>query len=242
MGSRSTAKTLNKRIHELQRWIGAGLDLLFPIQCAGCGEADTIWCDVCDASLVRLVEPLCPLCGYPLGKQRSCPSCRSKRPELPVRSFARYSGRVTQALLHLKYHPDRQLAAVMGAWLGELYGREGWGAEVIVPVPLSKQRAQKRGFNQAALLADALSSRIDLPVDKRSLRRVEDTRSQVGLDPHERWENVEHVFEVGSQSLADMDVLIVDDLFTTGATMSACAVAIRASGARSVSGITVARA
>ena len=120
---------------------------------------------------------------------------------MQVRSFARYSGRVTQALLHLKYHPDLQLAAVMGVWLEELYEREGWRAEVIVPVPLSKQRAQKRGFNQAALLADALSSRIDLPVDSSSLRRVEDTRSQVGLDPHERWKNVEHVFGARSQSL-----------------------------------------
>ena len=120
--------------------------------------------------------------------------------------------------------------------------REGWGAEVLVPVPLSKHRAQKRGFNQAALLADALSSRIDLPVDSSSLLRIQDTRSQVGLGPHERWKNVEHVFKVRSQSLKDMDVLIVDDLFTTGATLSACAVAIRASGARSVTGLTVARA
>jgi len=242
MGSRTIAKTLKNRILELQRWIGAGLDLLFPIQCAGCGEADTIWCDVCDTSLVRLVEPLCQACGYPLGEPRPCPSCRSRRPESQVRSFARYSGRITQALLHLKYHPDRQLAAAMGAWLEELYVREGWGAEVIVPVPLSKQRAQKRGFNQAGLLADALGSRIDLPVDSSSLLRIEDTRSQVGLDPHERWKNVEHVFKVGSHSLKDMDVLIVDDLFTTGATLSACAVAIRASGARSVTGLTVARA
>ncbi len=188
------------------------------------------------------MEPLCEVCGYPLGERSSCPSCRSRKPELQVRSFARYTGRVTQALLHLKYHPDRQLAAVMGAWLEELYVGEGWSVEVLVPVPLSKHRAQMRGFNQAALLADALSSRIDLPVDKRSLLRIEDTRSQVGLDPHQRWKNVEHVFKVGSQSLKDLDVLIVDDLFTTGATLSACTVAIRASGAQSVTGLTVARA
>jgi len=159
-----------------------------------------------------------------------------------VRSFARYSGRVTRALLHLKYHPDRQLAAVMGDWLKEVYERQGWAVEVLVPVPLSRPRAQKRGFNQAALLADALSSRTDLPVDSSSLQRVEDTRSQVGLGPHERWKNVEHVFKVGSKSFTDMDVLIVDDLFTTGATLSACAIAIRASGARSITGLTIARA
>ncbi len=130
----------------------------------------------------------------------------------------------------------------MGAWLEELYGREGWRAEVIVPVPLSSHRAQVRGFNQAALIAKALGALIDLPVDSSSLQRVEDTRSQVGLDPNQRWKNVEHAFRAGSRSFEDMDVLVVDDLFTTGATLSACAAAARAAGARSVIGLTVARA
>jgi ComF family protein len=242
VGNRSIFKTLKKRILELQRWLGAGLDLLFPIQCAGCGEADTIWCDECAASLVRLEEPLCQVCGNPLENRRPCSSCSSRKPELPVRSFAKYSGRVSHALLHLKYHPDRQLAAVMGGWLEELYRREGWSAEVVVPVPLSKHRAQKRGFNQAALLAEALGALIDLPVDSSSLQRVEDTRSQVGLDPDERWKNVEYAFRAGSRTFKDMDVLVVDDLFTTGATLSACAMASRAAGARSVFGLTIARA
>lgn len=161
---------------------------------------------------------------------------------MPVRSFARYTGRVTQALLHLKYRPDRQLASVMGAWLEELYVWEGWSAEVVVPVPLSKHRIQQRGFNQAALLSEAFGSRAGLPVDSRHLKRVEDTRSQVGLDPFERWHNVLQAFNAESRSFEGADVLLVDDLFTTGATLSACATAIRAAGARSVAGLTVARA
>ena len=159
-----------------------------------------------------------------------------------MRSYAKYSGRVAHALIHLKYHPDRQLAGMMGAWLEELYVREGWRAELVVPVPLSDDRLQKRGFNQAALLAEALGGLTDLPVDSNSLHRVEDTRSQVGLDPHERWKNVQHAFKAGFRSLEDTDVLIVDDLFTTGSTLSACANACRAAGARSVIGLTVARA
>ena len=159
-----------------------------------------------------------------------------------MRSYAKYSGRVAHGLLHLKYHPDRQLAGVMGAWLEKLYAREGWRAELVVPVPLSDVRLQKRGFNQAALIAEALGGLTDLPVDSNSLHRVEDTRSQVGLNPHERWKNVEHAFKVGSRSLEGTDVLIVDDLFTTGATLSACANACQAGGARSVVGLTVARA
>jgi ComF family protein len=242
LGNRSIFKALKKRILELQRWLGAGLDLLFPIQCAGCGEADAIWCDECAASLVRLEEPLCQRCGNPLENRRACFSCRSRKPELSVRSYAKYSGRVTRALLHLKYHPDRQLASVMGAWLEALYDREDWSAEVVVPVPLSSNRSRKRGFNQADLLADALGALSGLPVDSSSLQRVKDTRSQVGLDPDERWKNVENAFRARSRSFEDKDVLVVDDLFTTGATLSACAAASRAAGARSVIGLTVARA
>ena len=159
-----------------------------------------------------------------------------------MRSFARYSGRIAQALLHLKYRPDRQLAKVMGGWLEKIYRRESWRADVVVPIPLSSHRAQKRGFNQAALLAEALGALIEWPVDSSNLRRVEDTRSQVGLDPQERWKNVEHAFAAGPRSFEDMDVLLVDDLFTTGATLSACAAASRAAGASNVMGLTVARA
>ncbi|MFQ5922967.1 MAG: double zinc ribbon domain-containing protein [Anaerolineales bacterium] len=233
---------MRTRIHGLRRWVGAGLDLLFPIQCAGCGEAGNIWCDECDMSMVRVTEPLCQLCGYPLENRRSCPSCASRRPTLQARSYARYTGRVTQALLHLKYRPDRRLASVMGAWLEELYLQEGWSGEVVVPVPLGKHKMQQRGFNQAALLAEAFGSRAGLPVDSSCLKRVKDTRSQVGLDPHERWHNVRQAFRAETPSFESANVLVVDDLFTTGATLSACATAIRATGAHSVIGLTVARA
>lgn len=226
----------------LQRWVGAGLDLLFPIQCAGCGGAGTIWCVECDVSIVRLTEPQCQQCGYPLDNRRSCPSCVSRRPALRVRSYARYKGPVAQALLHLKYHPDRRLVSEMGAWLDELHVREGWRARVVVPVPLSKRRLQHRGFNQASLLAEALGRCAGLPVDPSRLKRVNDTRSQVGLDPHERWHNVRKAFQAEARSFEGADVLVVDDLFTTGATLSACATAIRAAGAQSVVGLTVARA
>ncbi|MFV1860071.1 MAG: double zinc ribbon domain-containing protein [Anaerolineales bacterium] len=226
----------------LQRWVGAGLDLLFPIQCTGCGEAGTIWCDECDASIARLTQPQCQQCGYPLENRKSCPSCASRRPTLQVRSYARYKGPVAQALLHLKYRPNRRLASVMGAWLEELRVRYGWRAEVVVPVPLSKRRMQQRGFNQAALLAEAFGHRAGLSVDPSRLKRVVDTRSQVGLNPYERWHNVRKAFKAESRSFEGADVLVVDDLFTTGATLSACATELRAAGAQSVAGLTVARA
>jgi ComF family protein len=159
-----------------------------------------------------------------------------------VRSFARYGGRVSRALLQLKYRPDRQLVAVMGEWLLEVYEREGWNAGVVIPVPLSNHRTRERGFNQAALLAETFGSRAGLPVDTSSLKRTEDTRSQVGLNPSERWENVRRAFKADSLTIESADILVVDDLYTTGATLSACAIALRVAGARSVVGLTVARA
>ena len=143
-------------------------------------------------------------------------------------------------LLQLKYRPNRQLATVMAGWLQHVYEREQWPAGVVVPVPLSKPRIQQRGFNQAILLADALGRLIRVPMDSDRLKRTLDTRSQVGLDPDERWHNVRDAFEAAS--FEDEDVLIVDDLFTTGATLSACAAAVRSAGASTVNGLTVARA
>lgn len=130
----------------------------------------------------------------------------------------------------------------MGTWLEDVYQEQGWNAGLVVPVPLNKHRRQRRGFNQAELLADAFGRRAGLTVDSGRLIRVEDTRSQVGLNPHERWHNVRDAFIAKAQSFDNEDVLIVDDLFTTGATLSACARAIKAAGARSVVGLAVARA
>lgn len=120
--------------------------------------------------------------------------------------------------------------------------RQGWNVEVVVPVPLSRQKMQVRGFNQAALLAKAFGGRAGVRVELGDLRRVKDTRSQVGLDPDARWRNVQQAFRAEALIFEGAHVLVLDDLFTTGATLSACAAAIRAAGAGSVVGLTVARA
>jgi ComF family protein len=147
-----------------------------------------------------------------------------------------------QALLALKYRPDRRLAEVMGGWLWELLAREGWNPSIIVPVPLSVRRRQQRGFNQAELLAEALARRASIRMRASGLKRVRETRSQVGLDRWERWQNVNAAFEVPRNDLRGEAVLLVDDLTTTGATLSSCAAALHAAGARQVWGLTVGRA
>ncbi len=113
---------------------------------------------------------------------------------------------------------------------------------MLVPVPLGAERLRARGFNQAALLARELARLIDVPVEERALRRVRETRSQVGLGPEERQRNVAEAFVAVGDLVLDESPLIIDDLTTTGATMSACARALRSAGAVAVHGLAVAKA
>ena len=235
---RSTRKT----IHAVQKWLGSGLELLFPIQCVGCQAPGSIWCSNCAAALERFDEPFCTACGLALGGWSTCPACRRGKPVLAVRAYARYTGRLVQALLHLKYRPDRKLASVMADWLTGLYPHSEWQASLVVPVPLSRSRFQQRGFNQAELLAHELAERLELPMAASQLRRVRETRSQVGLDPSERSLNVKGAFAAERGVFAGEAVLLVDDLCTTGATLAACAQAVLADGGGPVWGLTVGRA
>jgi len=153
-----------------------------------------------------------------------------------------YEGPLLRALLHLKYRPSQDLASVFAEWLKEIYERERWHAEMIAAVPLAASRQRQRGYNQAELIALALSKTIELPYDPRALQRTRETPSQVGLDPAERWINVSGAFSASPGIGSGPSVLLVDDLVTTGATLSACATALFLEGASQVNGLTVARA
>jgi ComF family protein len=142
----------------------------------------------------------------------------------------------------MKYRPNKELSALMSGWLTELYLREAWDATLVVPVPLSEARLLQRGFNQVALISAPLAHNLDLQHDEKALSRDRDTRSQVGLDATARLRNVQGAFRGQKESLHGQRVLVVDDLYTTGATMSACAEALLDAEAEAVYGLTVGRA
>jgi ComF family protein len=114
--------------------------------------------------------------------------------------------------------------------------------DVLVPVPLHKNRLRERGFNQAAMLAHQLSKQVHLAVDEETLVRQRATASQVDLDTEERKRNVHDAFRCTTNALADRRVLLIDDVCTTGATLEACAVALEDRGTRCVQALTLARA
>lgn len=164
--------------------------------------------------------------------------------ELPLiaRSYARYQGPLVRAVLHLKYRPNRRLARRMAEWLAEICRREAWPLELVLPVPLSRRRQRFRGYNQAGLVASALAELLQVPFSADGVWRVRETRSQVGLDLALRARNVRGAFQADPGVIQGRAVLLVDDLFTTGATLAACAESLWAAGARQVFAVTVGRA
>jgi ComF family protein len=130
----------------------------------------------------------------------------------------------------------------MASWLFDLWSQVRWRPTLILPVPLGKKRFRSRGYNQAALIAEGLAGYLNLDIREDMLIRIRETRSQVGLDPLAREQNVHDAFVAKKEFISDSKVLLVDDLVTTGATLSACATALYDAGAQRVFGIAVARA
>lgn len=159
-----------------------------------------------------------------------------------ARSYAWYRPPLVRAVLALKYRPDRRLARRMAGWLEEICRREQWRPDTLVPVPLSPQRQLQRGYNQAGLVASALAELLAVPLASEGLVRLRETRSQVGLDASQRADNVRGAFFADRAGVEGRAVLLVDDLFTTGATLAACAEALWDAGAVQVVAVTVARA
>ena len=230
------------RLRSLQRWLEAGVDLVFPPLCAGCGTPGVEWCAECDGRLARILAPVCTRCGRPVGRGPVCPDCRRKALPLEARAYAEYSGPLVPALLQMKYRPNRRLGGVMSGWLMELVSREAWSVDLVTAVPLSSRRQAVRGYNQSDLIAHKLSDRLGIQFSSEALSRIRDTRSQVGLDPLARAINVRGAFSANKNLVEGRRILIVDDLFTTGATLAACHAALSSAGAQRAYGISVGRA
>ncbi len=229
------------------------LDLLYPRSCGGCGgEADSAGghlCWDCRAELRVIGDPLCSLCGNPvegrIDHQYICFHCVETRPQFDqARSAVRFEGGVTRLIRDFKYHHgvwlQEELADLLQACVATHYADRVFDA--VCAVPLHHVRLRERGFNQAGLLAASLARRMGLPMRGRGLVRGRDTGTQTHLTARERLSNVKDAFEVRNPARwRGLRLLLVDDVMTTGATVSACAKALKDAGAASVHGVTLAR-
>src|SRR5262249_43205741 len=196
---------------------------------------------------------ICHVCGVPLptfaghaDPLRLCPACQERTYSFDrVRSFALYDRALVKAVLLLKFERIDPLAAWFAARLAEAIEREPQelAADLVVPVPLHSVREKERGYNQANLLAKPLAKRLKLPRQEALLVRTRPRPDKRLLSLDERWASVRGAFATRPGTQVDnRRVLLVDDVLTTGATLDACARALREAGAKAVIGLTVARA
>ena len=231
------------RVRPWEALTGLVLNLLFPPRCIVCGQVDSWLCDECAPKLPQLQGPVCARCGVPVTHPPLCPRCRQTPLRLQqVRSVFLFDGRPRAAIHHLKYRHGRELAAPLGRLLADYMATNPMPVDLVVPVPLHPRRLRQRGYNQAALLACELGRQAGLPVDQDGLQRVRETASQMRLNAAERQVNVRDAFACSNGNAQGRQVLLVDDVCTTGATLEACADALRAGGAKAVWALTLARA
>lgn len=217
-------------------------DWLFPPHCAACGARGAWLCATCLGALPRIVPPFCPHCGEPQRQAGLCLRCRENASSLEgMRSLGLYAGPLQRAIWALKYEGLRVLAEPLAVLLADYCGEHPLPADLIIPVPLHRRRERRRGYNQSALLGRALAGRLGLPYRPDLLVRLRDTPPQVGKSQEERRRNMEGAFAAGKAPVGAR-ILLVDDVLTTGATLEACAAPLKAAGAASVWGLTLARA
>jgi len=228
---------------QLTKLKGIALNLLFPQWCVGCGKEGDFICSACRRSLPRLMPPLCPRCGRPQSSGILCPSCVSWQAEIDgIRSPFRFDGVMRQAIHQLKYRNLRALAVPLAKLLQDYLTTSHVPGEALVPVPLHQKRLRQRGYNQSRLLAQELGKLINLPVVDDCLIRLRHAPPQARTSTvDERRSNVADAFTCRNHRLRDKQVLLVDDVSTSGATLDACAAALKAAGASSVWGLALAR-
>ncbi len=228
--------TLTRCLHGLA-------DLLYPPRCVACGAWGAWLCPVCLATIPWLQPPLCRHCGRPVAVPGLCRRCRGGHSALEsIHSVAPHHPPLREAVHAFKYEGLRALAPTLGDLLERCRQEQHVGGAFIIAVPLHPARLRRRGYNQSLLLARELARRSGIPLGEGMLWRVRDTPSQVGLSRSLRLENVRDAFGADAGPAVGREIILVDDVFTTGATLEACAAALRLAGVRTVRALTLARA
>jgi competence protein ComFC len=214
----------------LNRLYAEMLDLIFPITCAACGRVDHAVCPACRSAILH-----------------ASPSPIAHQPAAPLSgaiSTGWHMDGLRDCVITLKDADPPALITWLGERLQETLSAAPWRGDIslIVPVPLHRSRLRERGFNQSERLAAALASSATLPCQPDALARTRNTPHQVGLTGDERRQNMHDAFVASAPAVAEQHVLLVDDVFTTGATLQACAAALLQAGASSAYAITVSAA
>lgn len=245
---------MNTVAGKVQSWLSAGLALVYPEVCQLCHQhravtRDGLVCDDCRAQVRFIRPPFCNRCGLPfegnITTQFECTNCKEMKLYFTSARSAVVAKTVALDAIH-KYKYSH--AVWFEPFLADLLVQEAVPAlkgqqwHCIIPVPLHALKLREREFNQAAQLAKHLSQATKIPLDEKSLYRVNPTKTQTLLSRKERARNMHGAFAVRpGANLKDRKIILIDDVFTTGATTNDCARALKGAGAAEVCVWTVAR-
>lgn len=239
-------------VGRLERGVERALDLLLPPQCLQCGagvERVGMLCPACWRRTSFLGPPLCEVCGYPfefdVGEGALCGACTRERPVFDrARAALSYEAVGRDLVLAFKLSDRTYAAPALAGWMVRAGAELLEGADLLAPVPLHRRQLFLRRYNQAALLAQAVGRASGRRVVPDLLVRTRATALQTRLSAAARVENVRGAFRVRpsrESTVADRRIVVIDDVMTTGATVSACARALRKAGAAEVFVLTLAR-
>jgi len=230
---------------EVRKIINYVKDIIFPVACVECGVEGEWWCEQCLSKIILTPVNRCPVCHDLTAAGSVCAPCRSQSFLDGVAAFFPYdeSAPIGRLIKQYKYNYARGIEEVWGKIIAKNVSRSAGSTEVvtIIPIPLHPRRARERGFNQADVLAQFLAERLGCEWDRGSLRRVRYTQQQAHLSGAARQKNIRAAFQWTNTAVTPTSVLLVDDVFTTGATMQECARILKQAGAKKVWGWALAR-
>jgi ComF family protein len=245
----------------MRNLVGFLIGALYPGRCRSCGQPTNydnvaevgsrstgFFCTECASDISPIKSPFCTVCGMPFpdgsGPDHPCSDCLSHETYYhSARSAAEYKGTLKAAVHLYKYRGIQAMHKFLGPLAADAAMEYFPDAHVAAAVPLHRRRLAKRGFNQSLFLAKHAAEGLSIPLSLDGLVRTRYTRPQVDLDPAEREENVKGAFAVEKpEEFRDKRVLLLDDVYTTGATVRECAKVLVDAGAEAVYVLTVARA
>jgi ComF family protein len=229
-------------------------DVIFPPQCLGCGEilhphSRQLFCPDCNEKIKFITGNLCPVCGtiFPDSPAPShlCGNCLENKTYFScARAVVSYETIILHAIHQFKYGNNISVGALLASFMADFSfpDVDFTDYSLIIPVPLHIKRLRQRGFNQSLILAKALTKKWQIPVNFSLLKRHKFTETQTGMNKTERKQNIKGAFEVrDKKNIADKNVILIDDVYTTGATINECAKTMIKAGAQKVTVLTLAR-
>lgn len=228
-------------------------DIIFPPQCPACAElippGNRIFCSTCRGKISFITGSLCPVCGIPFPDSPAgshiCGNCLTNTPcYTQARGVAVFETVIMDTIHKFKYGRNISVGNTLGSFMADFSFPDFDFSEysLLVPVPLHIKKLRERGFNQSLLLAKKIGEKYKLPVNFSLLKRCKFTLTQTGLNKAEREKNIKGAFEIADKKkVAGKDIILIDDVYTTGATINECARVLLKAGAQKVAVLTLAR-